>query len=911
MCRKRRRGGIAAGVAATVLLASTQLCAAEAPAASAVSFYIESQPLVKALNQWAIQAGLQVVWPAGNTEAYSNSTPVQGTLEPMEALSVLLEGTGLTFSVVSEGRTVAIRDREQSVRLRGTANRGGTNAGNPRFLRIASAEESLHETSSAGVQQDGYARLTAGKDQGNSDTLLEVVVTGTHIRGAQSEASPLMSYSRKDIDRTGVSTIEQFMRTVPQNFAVVDGSTARGSLTEDARNNTHFGSAVNLRGLGPGATLTLLDGHRLAAAGTAGSFVDVSMIPLSAIERVDVLTDGASAIYGSDAVAGVVNFILRRDFEGAETSLRYGDSTDGGASERNLSQLVGTSWDQGNAMLVLDYADQGLLRESERDFAPDAGNVSPDFTLLPSQERRSGLLAARQSVSPSLDVFANVLYSKRDYVHDQVGLFTTTHSTGSVDQYGGVLGGTFALSPRWSMDLAGNISRLKQEDHALTSDVSQHTSEDSRVQSVEIRSDGPLFSTPAGDVLISIGGSLRKESLDVAVEGTTVSTSDDRNVTSAFAELNVPLVGEKTRLPLVERIVLSLAGRYDDYNDFGSATVPKLGLSVFPTSSFKLRGTISRAFRAPTLFSLNETPSYVLLSVPDSGSASGEIHTIFNLTSGNTELKAERSTSKTIGFDLTPASMPSFRLSFTYFTIDFRDRISTPPLNGDFFSVYSQPALGPYIDRAPDPAEVARIASQPAPFFFNFGGADFSGIDPALTNAFFDNRPQNIASTKESGLELSTSAGWQLQPGRLEVFLNGEKLLTRDYESAAGIPEVSLLDRTFNPMDLRLRGGATFQRNSLSTSISLNYASGYVNDLVTPAEQVSSWLTADAQLNYELAADSYGALSGLALSLSVMNLTNKSPPFVSYPETLSTFGYDPSNATPRGRFVAFQVRKRW
>jgi outer membrane cobalamin receptor len=100
-------------------------------------------------------------------------------------------------------------------------------------------------------------------------------------------------------------------------------------------------TAVNLRGLGADATLVLINGRRMAGAGLMGDFADVSMIPVSAVARIEVLTDGASALYGSDAVGGVVNIVMRDRYDGAETRARLGGSTRGDLGQYQLAQTLG------------------------------------------------------------------------------------------------------------------------------------------------------------------------------------------------------------------------------------------------------------------------------------------------------------------------------------------------------------------------------------------------------------------------------------------------------------------------------------------------------------------------------------------------------------------------------------------
>ena len=128
-------------------------------------------------------------------------------------------------------------------------------------------------------------------------------MTGSHIRGAKNHSSPMITVDRQDIERSGYGTTQQLIRSLTQSVNSVSDTTV-GSVNGGLDDGEGYdGAGLNLRGLGGDSTLVLLNGRRLAAAGR-GSFVDVSLIPLSAIERVELLTDGASAIYGSDAVGG-------------------------------------------------------------------------------------------------------------------------------------------------------------------------------------------------------------------------------------------------------------------------------------------------------------------------------------------------------------------------------------------------------------------------------------------------------------------------------------------------------------------------------------------------------------------------------------------------------------------------------
>lgn len=202
-------------------------------------------------------------------------------------------------------------------------------------------------------------------------TLEEVQVTGTHLRGV-APSSPVVTLSRDALDRSGRATIAEVLNTLPQNFA---GGSNEATITTGADSqgrNATYGTGVNLRGLGTAATLVLVNGRRLAGSGLFGDFSDVSSIPTGVVSRVDVLLDGASALYGADAVGGVVNIVLRRDFDGAETRLYAGAGTRGEPVQTQLSQIFGRRWSTGGVIAAYEYQHRTRLSGDERAFAADA-----------------------------------------------------------------------------------------------------------------------------------------------------------------------------------------------------------------------------------------------------------------------------------------------------------------------------------------------------------------------------------------------------------------------------------------------------------------------------------------------------------------------------------------------------------
>jgi iron complex outermembrane recepter protein len=196
-----------------------------------------------------------------------------------------------------------------------------------------------------------------------ADKLETIVVTGSRIRRVDLEtASPVFVIDKGQIEKTGKLSVGDLLQTTP---AVAGGATATNGAVN---NGGGTGAAtIDLRGLGTARTLILVNGRRLA-----GPAPDVNAIPINLIERVEVLKDGASAIYGSDAIGGVVNFILRKDYQGIEAAVDYGiaDADDG--ERRGVTMTMGHTSDKGSLMVGVNYHKQELVSAANRDFSKDA-----------------------------------------------------------------------------------------------------------------------------------------------------------------------------------------------------------------------------------------------------------------------------------------------------------------------------------------------------------------------------------------------------------------------------------------------------------------------------------------------------------------------------------------------------------
>ncbi len=463
---------------ATTLAALLMLQAASA-IGQGLARDLSPQPLAEALEIFAEQTGLQLVYRA-ELAAGMQSRGARAGLSAEETLRELLRETGLTFEFVND-RTIAIRVANADARSSAfgpevRAESAMADAGSAKqgwFERFR-----LAQTDASGTEKKDQAESTPSTAAGDTVELGEVVVTGTHIRGATRSASPIQIYTRDDIDQSGLGTLQDFVKRIPQNF--------NGGASEDTIHGVAGGtgqetgsSSVNLRGLGSDSTLILVNGRRLAPADRDGHFIDISLIPMNAVDRVEVLTDGASAIYGSDAVGGVVNFVLRRDFDKPETRARYGSVTNGESRELQLGQTAGLNWSGGSALLSYEYFDRTPLDASER-LDPNEQGLStqllPDsFTLLPEQERHGAMLTAHHAISPGLELFAEGTYSRRSHQQDlaygipNVFAFSESAFT-DIDAYSASAGARADLSDRIGLELSSSYARSQTHTQNFTND---------------------------------------------------------------------------------------------------------------------------------------------------------------------------------------------------------------------------------------------------------------------------------------------------------------------------------------------------------------------------------------------------------------------------------------------------------
>jgi outer membrane receptor protein involved in Fe transport len=213
-------------------------------------------------------------------------------------------------------------------------------------------------------------------EETNAPTQLKpTVVTGSLLPTFETiTAAPVDVYTIEEIERTGVDSVPELIRRLP----AISGNASFG----DSRGNGGDGSAaVGLRNI-PLGTLVLINGRRIAPNQLPlAANVDINTIPLAAIDRIEVLKDGASAIYGADALAGVVNVILRKDFTGSEFSARYGNTFDTDVSEQTYSFITGISTEKGSLLIGGSYYKNDALMSNDREVSTVNRNNPLDFAF--------------------------------------------------------------------------------------------------------------------------------------------------------------------------------------------------------------------------------------------------------------------------------------------------------------------------------------------------------------------------------------------------------------------------------------------------------------------------------------------------------------------------------------------------
>jgi iron complex outermembrane receptor protein len=281
-------------------------------------------------------------------------------------------------------------------------------------------------------------------DTEKAEGLETITVTGSRIsrRDYQSD-SPIVTIDQASLAAAGQPTLDRAIGEMPQ-FAAAQGLSEVG----DVQGSTGFAggqSYGDLRGLGPNRALVLMDGRRLMSSNPNGS-VDLNTIPMSMIENVEIITGGASSTYGSDAIAGVLNFKLRQNFSGAELNYQHGETTMGDGATEHVSALLGGNFadDRGNGVLAIEYSERGVVHGADRSFfsnirqlARPAEGIMPagTFGTAPSIAAVNSVLAGYPGTTP---IAGSGAYNGSLGVNNDGTIFTDLAAPNCVQNYKGL-----------------------------------------------------------------------------------------------------------------------------------------------------------------------------------------------------------------------------------------------------------------------------------------------------------------------------------------------------------------------------------------------------------------------------------------------------------------------------------------
>ena len=728
-----------------------------------------------------------------------------------------------------------------------------------------------------------------------------IVVTGSRITGAPT-ATPVIRVTSEDIRLGGQNDLGEVARSLPQNFGGGQNpgiGNGQGAPNENA--NVNGASTFNLRGIGSNATLTLLNGNRFAYTG-ASSVIDVSAIPVAAVERIEIVADGASAIYGADAVAGVVNILLKRDYEGLSAMARVGGSTDGGNFQQQYGLLGGKTWASGGLLAAYDYSRSSPIRAGDRGYASTA---NPETMLFPPISRHSLLVSGHQALGSNVTFAADLLY-KKGWLRSVTGYA----ADGSPDQFGidGVsTSEIFGIAPSIAIDIGGEW-RFKASgffgtdrsggytDLFVGGERLVHVDKDffNRNLALEAGFQGPLLTLPGGDVQIAFGAGARRNSFFAG--SPTGDVDRRRDNLFAYGELLIPITQPSQDIAGLHRLSLTGALRFEDYSDAPSIVTPKLGIVWEPISILRLGASWGRSFKMPTLYQQYSGYSAILGRASRYGSGYPANVNIVFAAGPDSRIGPERSENMTLSAQLTPAR--GLELTAAWYRIDYADRVATPIPS--LLGALDNPFYADLITLNPSAALLSGIIAGSLLGLENSSGRPY---DPATTVAFIDNRDRNIARQIYQGFDLGGRYRIQLGHSETLTLTAAGSFLKSRQQILVGQAWTKLAGTLFHPPRFRARGGVSYGSDRVSVAAFVNHMSGLVDDRQAIAVRIPAFTTLDFTAGVRLG-------TGTEISIAALNLFNAKPTAIATAAPSET-PYDTTNYSPAGRFLGLTVRQEW
>lgn len=980
-----------------------------AAAQSTFSFDMPAQPLAESLRTVGSETKVNILVKSDLLAGHL-APALKAQLTADQAFSALLHGTGLRHNFIDEQTVIVgevLPEVGQATGDSGTAMRDLSNVRQHK----ASAQQ-------ANVAQGEGEREGMSSDARSSGTVVpmkgagpvdEIVVTGSRLRGIGEEGpTPVVILDRQRIDQLGAASVADTLTYLPQQpFSETD--------------NASGARAVRLRGLGYGTTLVLINGRRTVTSGLTGAFnyFDLNTVPLSAVERVEVLSDAASAIYGADAVGGVVNIITRKEIDRFTVEATYGMAS-GGGDERRASLSGGYSTARLKTSFVLDFFDREFLDGEHRSFYADRdfrrfgsvdqrsmfsnpGNVTSrttanlpglpsrqaavpigstgvdltpaDFistagatnleslsrftSIVPKTERRSGLGFAEFSVTDQISLFSEFLYSERDdvrlgqpssvtatvpaqnpfnpfgvpvtvsYLFTEIGARPIMSGGESIRAVVGARGqhsawdwevSTLATQDDGASMTLNNIDNARVNAALAATDPSQALNvfqdgaggSDALLASLLRETVEDKFASEAmqaaafarrhlsflqtGSVELAVGGEWRQEDLRFdSRSGTPILVDKERTSAAAFVEARVPLVSSANNVRFLDRLDLTLAGRYDDYSDFGGAFTSQLGIEWRPLSRLLIRGSYGTSFRPPSLFEL-----YQPLTVTPAGTGTfpdpkrgNEQVPVAIRRGGNPHLSPEDGDSLTVGFVLTSGRSENFRAQASYWRIGLDQRVQR--LSPDVVLQNEDYLPGRIARDIPTPADSA--AGLPGRMLaidgtsVNFGALKTSGIDVEISNA------------------LTTARFGQITPALSATWV--ERYEAADFPDSPVDERVGKANTGGTIPKWRLVASLAWRGGPIGVSVSGRHVSPYQdatsfnqpNGRGIPPQTLFD-VQSTLQLDQLFTGDNEW-VNGLKARIGVANLFDEKPHF----SEVSPSGFDSSQSDMRQRFGYLTVSK--
>ncbi len=671
----------------------------------------------------------------------------------------------------------------------------------------------------------------------------KISVTGSHIKRVKGEGpSPVFTVDRAMLDQSGHNSVSDVLRDMT--------SSSFGGMREASGSNAAGVSSANIRGLGADKTLVLLNGKRLPKDAVTGS-VDMNLIPMSAVKRIEVLKDGASATYGSDALGGVINIITYKDYIGSSLSYQQAEVTQfEGGSTKQADMITGSATSKGFVTTILSYRENETYFDKDRPWSDegvsisgspgsyldddgvwkaDTTNCDPDdivdgglgnefcgfkysdySTGLPELKQINLMSLFEYEVNSDLTFYGRINATKKKIKWQYApapGVFSIDAATASTMGIPGYAGGdvtlryravelgnrvtevdTYALgfqtgfkgtlTDTWDWDFSFDRNTVYKNDLGVSGYGLQDKIDDliesgsfnpfdysdsrgdlssaayepwqlSRSENnfYELKFSGELFETSSGAASAAIGASATQEKFSTRVD----KLSEEGKVfgsagSSGGGERETKSFYIETITPLAKGLELQLAGRYDEFSDFGNTTNPKFGLSWNVTNTVMLRMSAGTGFKAPQLKDLYAAdsdgyPSFIdHVACENEKQAGGSTPSCLPqqwrvLSGGNEDLEEEKSESYNIGIVYQPSRRSMLSLDVWQTKLN-----NVVGVNYEKLTEYEQSGgnladLGIEVERDAS----GRIDYINAPLL-NLASLEISGVDleikAALSNAF-------------------------------------------------------------------------------------------------------------------------------------------------------------------------------